>query len=277
MFETIRVRPDEPLDDAYERVLYEIGRTGLPTYAPDLINRNLRSRDFGRILNVFEPGVNHVVYVCTGEWTADATLAALNDLLVVRLADIASLGGRPVFTFISACPVPDVMRYVFSDTPQGLFEALCMRDLALANPLSPEQARHAGEKTAAAVQQAFHVALQWGDLNEARRIDELVLDHMRPTPDRAAKIPEGAFQPQYGLIGLGCLLGEMLRRHPPLDAAWLATPESLLGVALGVRLKGRAEGVVADPIFRVMKLYSSGASESALQFTRTLLAILYRS
>lgn len=277
MFETLRVAKDEPLEDAYERILYEIGKTGLPTYAPDLINKNLRSREFGRIINVFEQGVNHVVYVCTGEWTADATLAALNDLLVVRLADVASLGGRPVFTFISACPAPDVMRYVFADTPQGLFEAHCMRDLPLGNPLPPEHAQQAGEKAVAAVQAAFHLVLEWGDLTEARKIDAIVLDHMRPTSDRAAKVPDSEFQPQYGLIGLGCLLGEMLRRHPQLDATWLPTPQSLLGVAMGVKLKGQPKGVVADSIFRVMKLYSSGESESALEFTKTLLTVLSKT
>lgn len=274
----IKVKPEEPLDDAFMRAVVALQEAGHEPIEPESINALLSSKGFGKIFNVFTKDTNELFYVCTSVWTESTTLAALNDLLRLRMtAPEISHTGRVVIRFVSGHPVPKSLEYILSDTSHGRFESTCMLRLKIPSPLTPPEMPKIGDRGMTIMKEIYRDPPRLEDLASAEKIDRIILNEMRGGAKHNESLPDDAYSPDYSLIAVGAILGEMLRRNPAIDARWINSDECLMNIGLEMKLKVGGKPVTVNPLGKIVKLYRTGVSEAVAPFIAAALQHLMKS
>lgn len=277
-FPEVKIIPEESLDEAFQRAFSALKDAGYDPIEPESINALLSSKTFGKLFNVFTKETNEIFYVCTSVWTESITLNVLNDLLRLRMTapEIAHTG-RVVIRFLSGHPVPPSLEYILSDTSHGRFESACMLRLKLPAPLSPADMPSIGERALVLMKEIYRDPPRLEDLASAEKIDRIILNEMRAGAPHNQSLPDDAYSPDYSLIAVGTILGEMLRRNPALDARWVKSPECLMNVGVEIKLKVGGQAVTVNPLGKIVKLYRTGVSEAVAPFIAAVLQHLMKS
>ncbi len=179
------------------------------------------------------------VEVATTAWDPRSTNEALERAAVLRSSQHAGAG----LEMVSAYPVPPEVEFFFGRSPAALLQL----DLLRATPAHPEASaglfRETGSK-----HWGVELAYEPGYLP---LVEELLMaalegDDVHPDPP----VSEGL------VVGLGCFLGETIRRNAGSPGAWLPAEEWGEGPLVEV------EDFVLDPVGKARAFLSEGPEES---------------
>lgn len=262
----IPLYPGMDLDAAHERAVERVEAAGFHVTRGDLLN-SLSDNPVGGVAKLFtffagdgETDAPHVVAVHTGEWDEDATTAVVNLASRLRTGEGLDLQG---FHVLSARRPPAPIRYLTGTHPRGAFALAAMVEVqngpAFGPDSAPEYARTGQDLLAThvdvAIEEATEAALE--------RLDEVILNDLRPTDDRHASVD--GYTPREALLLVGCLAGEVMRRaferDLGADVRWGdGEGMSSTGVVLVVDA-GDAETRV-NPVGKALKCFESGEADS---------------
>ena len=192
------------------------------------------------LLRGSEPEESVFVEVATGPWGEDAVRNAARTAAILRGSDHA----EATLEFLSAYPLPGEVRFFQESSAAALFQL----DLFHGDDLrEPEACAEAFRETA---------NRHWG-LNLEYETEELPLIEELLT----AALNEGSEDSRPPILrplvhGLGCYVGETLRRHSPQPGSWYRAEE------WGEEIVLEFPDLVADPIGQARAFLENGPEDS---------------
>jgi hypothetical protein len=179
------------------------------------------------------------VEVATAAWDPRSTNEALERAAVLRGSEYAGAG----LEMVSAYPIPTEVEFFFGRSPAALLQL----DLLRVTPDRPEASaglfRELGSKHWG-VELAYEPA--YLPLVEELLLAVLEGDEAHPDPP----VSEGL------VVGLGCFLGETIRRSAVSQGVWLPAEDWGEGPLVGV------ENFILDPVGKARAFLSEGPEES---------------
>jgi hypothetical protein len=176
------------------------------------------------------------VEVETGPWAPSVVEGAIYKAAVVRHSEHAGAG----LEVMSAYPVPEDVGFFFSLAPAALLQLALIR----ATPDDPEGSAALFRDVA---------SLQWGvDLDYETGYLPLVEELLMAALDAEEEPPIL----DALVYGLGCFLGETIRRNAPFSSSWSTDEDWGEGAVIGV------EGLVLDPIGKSRAFLREGPEDS---------------
>lgn len=256
----------EPLDAAFERVMATFRGAGHEPFDARLAYATSAAAGFARYFTVNDADdpagrTQHTVFVVTDEWTEERVRAFLLSYVVMPAAP-ESATGRPWFHLYSAAEPPWAVRFLFSNTPQGAFEAAVLSELG-ARAWRPAEASDLAGRLRALLARAALPAPS--DLDPAcpEALDTLFLGLPHP-PEREPLGVFGAdYVPEASLAAIGLLMGESLRTALAGAAEWEVDDVHALYPRL--RVTGIAEGIMR-PIPVTIELFSAHTDVTPRQY-----------
>lgn len=187
-------------------------------------------------IHLVRGGREFFVEVETGPWDPSATEEAINKAAVLRASDHADAG----LEILSAYPVPREVGFFFGRSPAALLQLALVRVAAD----RPEEAAELFRETAS-VQWSVDLDYEPGYLPLVEELVMAALDEDEAPPILDALV-----------VGLGCFVGEIIRRNVNPSGAW-RTDESW-----GEGPVVEAGWLVLDPIGKARAFLLEGADDS---------------
>jgi hypothetical protein len=269
----VALQAGEPLAEAFARARQAYRRENLETFDPRRAYATSAAREFAwyfTLNDVTDPfgRTQHVFFVVTDPWTDETTRQFLLSYLVMPAAPVGA-SGRPWFTFYSADPPPWAVRYLFSNTALGAFEAAVLSELG-ASEWTAAQAPELAE--------AVERLLQRLELASSAALTPTcapILDTLfEAVPHPPAEEPPGVFGrdyvPEGTLAAFGLLVGEAVRTELGGAAVW-EPDEARVYPRLHVR--DLAEGILR-PIPMMIEFYLADAELAPSDYCQRVLANL---
>jgi len=195
-------------------------------------------------------GEDVFVEVETGPWEG----RTIEDILKIAAVLRGSEHSGAVFEVLSAYPVPEKIHYFFGQTPAALFQ-LELVHLDLVHHANPEKAE--------ACARAFRNAAErhWGldldcDPEELPLAEELLLGTLERGSESGARAPIL----DVLVLGFGCYLGEILRRHAAPQSSWRSVPDWDEGLVV------EFPNATADPIGKARAFLENGPGDSVAYY-----------
>ncbi len=246
----IRIEPDAPRPATILRVAGELEERG-----GDILElfKEVRS-PLGRAvlpIHLLQNGEDLFVEVATGPWDARSERELADRLAVLRNSDHAEAG----LELLSAYPVRDGLRFLCGREPSALLQL----DLLRVRTDRPEEAAGLFREVA---------GRHWGvDLNFEPGYLPLVEDLLVAAV--ANDDPEGRTPITDGLVGgVGCFLGETIRKNAGLGASWQPSEPWSEGPIV------ETKGVALDPVGRARAFLRDGPDESLTFYAEYVLKVI---
>ncbi len=187
-----------------------------------------------------EPEQDVFVEVATGSWDEEAVRNAARTAAILRGSDYGDVS----LEFLSAYPLPDEVRFFEENSAAALLQI----DLVNSDDLENPQACAEGFREAA----NHHWGLSLGyEIGELALIEELITAALNEELNgRSLRILDSLVH------GLGCHVGETLRRHSPQGGSWHRAEEWGEGIVL------EFPELTADPIGQARSFLENGPEDS---------------
>jgi hypothetical protein len=187
-------------------------------------------------IHLLEAGRSHFIEVETEEWSPRAVEDAINKAAVLRNSEHAEAG----LEILSAYPVPREVRFFFGRTPAALFQL----DLIRASLADPERSA-ALFREVASHHWGVDLDYETGYLPLVEELLMAALDEEEAPPILDALV-----------IGLGCFVGETIRRKAGVSGSWRTDEDWGEGPVVEV------QGFVLDPIGKSRAFLREGPEDS---------------
>ncbi|MBN1946366.1 MAG: hypothetical protein JW797_11870 [Bradymonadales bacterium] len=248
-----------PLEQAFEQVLLQYQTAG---YDPLDAQRAYATSAAGEftwyftIMDSEDPGgrVNHVYFVVVEPWDAEQTRRFLLSYLVLAAAP-PSGGGRHLFHFHSAFPVPFAVRFLFSGTPPAGLEASILTDLGTRSWEPGQVEGIAGHLRMLLARYQLARPEQLDSVCPAV-LDEIYLSLPHPGSQEQEGVFGESYLPEGVLAAIGLLVGESIRATAADRIAW--EPDEVSTIYPRLRVSGMREGILR-PCSMMIELFAAGA------------------
>jgi hypothetical protein len=187
-------------------------------------------------IHLLQQGQNFFVEVETGPWDPRAVEGAINKAAVLRSSEHAEAG----LEILSAYPVPKEVGFFFGRSPAALFQLALVR-VSLDDP----EGSAALFRNVASRQWGVDLDYETGYLPLVEELLMAALDEEENPPILDALV-----------YGVGCFLGETIRRTAGLSSSWRADEEWGEGQVIEL------EGFTLDPIGKSRALLHEGPEDS---------------
>ena len=166
-------------------------------------------------IHLEQDSVERFVEVETGPWSDEAVDAALRAVAILRGSEYA---GTEV-EILSAYPVPSDVMFFYSHAPAALFQLALMSG-------DPERPEEFAEMFRAAAADHWDVDPNY-EVGTLALVEDLLLSALNESPqgDDASEDSEGAPILQELVNGLGCYVGEVIRRNAAGSGDWRPASE----------------------------------------------------
>ena len=251
--------PDEPLEDAFERVRQAYHTQNIDTFDARRAYATSASGSFlwyFTINDATDPfgRTNHVFFVTTSEWTDEATRAFLISYLVMPGAPLSETG-RPWFHVYSAYDVPPAVEFIFSNTAAGALEAAVLSELGT-DVWQPDNAHFIAQRAMEIIERFNYGTPEELSARCPEQLDSIYTAlGTRPPVERPGVFWNG-YLPEGTLAAVGLLVGESIRAQLPGAAHWEADDAS--DVYPRLRITEVAEGILR-PISLMIEFYAAEA------------------
>lgn len=185
------------------------------------------------------------VEVESSPWDERITRGALRSAAVLR----GSQYSRALFEVLSAYPVPEEVRYFCGRSSAALFQ------LDLLHYDDPKDPQVSAEAFMITARRHWGLDLDY-DPEKLPLIEELLLAALDEEPESGGRAPI-----LDALVrGLGCYVGEILRRHATLQGSWRSTAD------WGEHLVIEFPDATADPIGKARAFLENGPDDSVAYY-----------
>ena len=201
-----------------------------------------------------EPEEDVFVEVATGPWDDEAVRNAVRSASILRGSDHAEAN----LEFLSAYPLPDEVRFFEGKSAVSLL----LLDLVQGDDLQNPEA--CAESFREAANRQWGLNLDYGT-EELPLIEELLTAALN---EGSEETPSRMLDPL--VHGLGCYVGETLRRHSPQEGSWHHAEEWGEGIVL------EFADLTADPIGQSRSFLENGPEDSIAFYADYVLGELGR-
>lgn len=251
---------DMPLGEAYSEVLDAFRAVDLTVVPHARATRHAGLHGFIRAFETPDelPGSVVIVFVSTGPWTKQRSLAFVNEYAEVLLDDSV----RAAFHFITAYPLSPMLDYIFAPWPAGALEAEALTTLG-DRSIGVDDIGDIAELGRRLLSAHFGVEIDLDEIASISTLNTLVLTGIRPCDDPTLALEPGVYLPSGILAILASVLGELVRRAHTDQIAWVEAPENLGGdypvLELRIDTKDAAGNLwYVFPFDKVLQIYQNG-------------------
>ena len=252
----IEIERDAPRAASISRVAEELGRRGEEVV--ELFKEVVSPGGDRAVLPLYlrRNGEDTFVEVETGAWEREPVEGVLKMAAVLRGSEYSDA----TFEVLGAYPVPYELRFFCGRSPAALLQ------LSLVRRDDPGYAEACSEGFRAVAERHWGLELDY-DPEGLPRIEEELLSTLG---ERAGG---GARSPILDALvrGLGCYLGEILRRHTASQGSWRRATDWGEGLVL------EFPEVTADPVGEARAFLENGSEDSAAYYVSYALEELHRS
>jgi hypothetical protein len=249
----IRVEPDAPRPATILRVAGELEERGGEILE---LFKEVRS-PLGRAvlpIHLLDDGESFFVEVATEPWDRRGELEFAGRIAALRNSEHSEARVE----LLSAYPVPDTLRFLCGRSPSALLQL----DLLRVRVDRPEEAAGLFREVAS---RHWGVDLDFGP-DYLPLVEDLLMAAITEVEDDEGKTPV-----TDGLVGgVGCFLGEVIRRNAGLGAAW--RPPETWGEGPVVEVRDLA----LDPVGKARAFLNEGPEESLAFYATYVLELLDR-
>ncbi|MFC5368912.1 hypothetical protein [Salinirubrum litoreum] len=275
-FPTVPFDAGMDLDTAHERTLATFDDAGYRVTAGDLLNSMPENpvAGVGKLFLFYTPTEMYTGVVYVGQWDEPDTQAVVS-LARYLMAD-DDLDGLHV---VSATAPPPAVTYLTDSHPRAAFALDARREVEDGPAFSAESAPRYADLGADLLTRHADLRVDRTDTGTLARLDEFVLDELRPVADRDAT-HEG-YVPREALLAVGALAGEVMRhgleRELPVTVEWGTDDDiATTGVVLQITTADADGALTVNPVGKAFKLFESGTEESLADLYETVLAVVDR-
>lgn len=266
---------DEPsLDTAHERTLEVFRDAGYRVTAGDLLNSMPDNPvdGVGKLFLFYSEREMYTGVVYVGDWTESDTQAVVSLARYLRADE--ELDGLHV---VSAVEPPSAVSYLTSTHAGAAVTLDAMADLVGTPQLSADSASEFADLGAELMARHAELHVDRTDTGTLARLDEFVLDVLRPVADH--HVSHEGYVPREALLPIGALAGEVIRngleRELPVRVEWGTDTEiSSIGVVLQVTTADTDGTLTVNPVGKTLKLYRSGDSETLAGLYETCVQVV---
>ena len=187
-------------------------------------------------IHLLDAGRSHFIEVETEPWDPRAVEEAINKAAVLRSSEHAEAG----LEILSAYPVPREVEFFFARTPAALIQL----DLVRVSPADPEGSA-ALFREVASRHWGVDLAYETGYLPLVEELLMAALNEEETPPILDALV-----------IGLGCFVGETIRRNAGVSGSWRTDEDWGEGPVVEL------DGLVLDPIGKARAFLREGQEDS---------------
>ena len=238
----IELDRDAPRPVAIQRAAEELSRRGdrVVELFKDVVSPKGRTNVAIHLKRGPEPEEDVFVEVATGPWDEGALLNAAKTAAVLRGSDHADA----TLEFLSAYPLPEEVRFFEERSVAAVFQLDLVHGDDLQNPEA------CAESFREAANRHWGLDLDYGP-GELSLIEELLTTTLNEeTGDAAPRTLDPLVH------GLGCYVGETIRRHSPQGGSWHPTEE------WGEEAVLELGDLTADPIGQARSFLQNGPEDS---------------
>jgi hypothetical protein len=254
--DVIEIERDAPRAASISRVAEELGRRG--EEVAELFKEVVSPGGGRAVLPLYlrRDGQDTFVEVETGPWEREIVEGVLKMAAVLRGSEYSDA----TFEVLGAYPVPYEVRFFCGRSPAALLQ------LALVRRDDPGYAEACSEGFRAVAERHWGLELDY-DPEGLTRIEEELLSTL------GERTGGGVRSPILDALvrGLGCYLGEMLRRHTDSQGSWRRATDWGEGLVL------EFPEVTADPVGGARAFLENGFEDSAAYYVSYALEELDRS
>lgn len=198
-------------------------------------------------------GEDRLIEVETGPWTPELSEEALRKASVVRSSDLKDVN----LQLLSAYPVPPHVGFLFEGSPAALLQL----DLMPGDPARPSDF---AELFRASASERWGVDLDYG-IESLPLTEHLLLAALGGDEDGG-----GANRPVLEplVLGLGCFVGEVVRRNTAAPGGWQTADARGGGPVLSLG------GFDLDPVGKARAFFGEGQRDSVAFFARWVIGEL---
>ena len=238
----IELEPDAPRPVAIQRAAEELSRRGdrVVELFKEVVSPKGRTNLAIHLKRGREPEEDVFVEVATGAWDEEAVLNAARTAAVLRGSDHADA----TLEFLSAYPLPEEVRFFEERSVAAVFQL----DLVHGDDLQNPEACAESFREAANRHWGLDLDYETGDLP---LIEELLTAALN---EEAGDATPRILVPL--VHGLGCYVGETLRRHSPQGGSWHPAEE------WGEEIVLELADLTADPIGQARSFLHNGPEDS---------------
>lgn len=270
----LRVQPGETLSHAYARILACL--QGGSTEVHPMTGFNMRSpaASFAKFIVAKDEEGSSIYVLGERAWDPSQEQVVINQLLVMWDAFLRKGERFPRVRPLTPAEVPTMTSYLFSNEGRGAFETLCMLKFRAPYAVDPTFAREISDHVRWILKTYWSIDLDVGRPEHSKPLEDFLVNTIRGRTGPEDTIEGLEHWPRHTLLGLGCVVGEMICQHPRLHGRWVEDEEVPFQLGLEIGLRGAAQVHYTDPIGKVCMLFEDGIANSVRQYVLGLPALL---
>jgi hypothetical protein len=267
----LKIRSGESLGRAYSRIVNALEADKADLHPMKGFNDHSPCAEFAKFMvSRSETEAPEVFVLGTKPWDVPQEQSIVQQLMTMWDAFQRKGEGLPRVRLLTPAEIPSSLGYLFSNEEPGAFETLCMLKFRATYAVDPTFAREISDHVRWILKTYWDMDIDIGNPRSARTIEEFIVKTIRGNTGPDDTIEGLEFWPRHSLLGLGCVVGELLCRHPDLTGRWIEDEEVPFQLGIEVGLRGSSRVQYSDPIGRVCMLFEDGMANSVSQYVRTM-------
>jgi len=270
----LKVRPGETLPRAYARILKFLEGGGGELHPMTGFNQRSPAAAFAKFIVQKDENGTSIYVLGTHAWDSSQEQVIINQLLTMWEAFLRKGESFPRVRLLTPADLPAMAGYLFSNEERGVFEALCMLKFRAPYAVDPTFGREISDHVRWILKSYWSIDLDVGRPDRSKLLEDFILNTVRGRTRPEDTIEGLDHWPRHSLLGLGCVAGEMLCRHPNLHGRWVEDEEMPFQLGVEIGLRGAAHVQYTDPVGKVCMLFEDGIANSVHDFVRTMPDVL---
>jgi hypothetical protein len=270
----LAIRPGETLPRAYARILAFLQAGTGEVHHMTGFNQRSPAASYAKFLVSRDQEGSSIFVLGERAWDASQEQVIINQLLAMWEAFLRKGEPFPRVRILNLAQVPAMAAYLFSNEARGVFETLCMLKFRAPYAVDPSFARDISDHVRWLLKTYWSIDIDVGRPEHSKLLEDYLVNTIRGRTGPEDTIEGLEYWPRHTLLGLGCVAGEMVCRHPRLHGRWIEDEEVPFQLGVEIGLRGSPQVHYTDPIGKLCMLFEDGVANSVRRYVLDLPQLL---
>ncbi len=261
LFNYIEINLLLSLKENYDIVINKFTENGFKIYQPEYLNDMVCSKDFALIFNIFQNENKNTFFVINSPWDKEKINLILNSF--------SQPSEKSKVYFISAYPLPDILRFIQKNNQTSFFELESIRHLKNMDNLFEDISliENYYNSCLVLVKKYFEIDLDLSIPNSIKVLEKIIINKFRNGEEYDTIYDTDIdYFPHYSLLLLGFYLSYVLIKNFDGEVFYNKTQDiKEFGVGFSAN-KNDVIDILSNPINKVFNFYLYGKDSSIINW-----------
>lgn len=257
----LEISPLISLEENYNQIIQIFQDNNLTVYKPEYLNDMVCSKDFSSIFNIYDQDVKNTFFVINQAWDDQKISLILNSF--------SQPHDKSKVYFVSAYPLPDILRFIQKNDNLAFFELEAMRQLKNISSLQDDFSliENYYNNTLNLVEKHFGISLSTDIPNSIKNLEKLIINHFRNGEEfETIYDTDIDYFPHSSMVLLGLYLAYVLIKNFEGDIFYNNSEDiKEFGIGFSVN-KNDVIDIMSNPINKVFNFYLHGKDSSIINW-----------